>query len=82
MEPVSCHPNGDCDFLKRLPDICKVCAPLSYSIFEGIFHRLWGYAVAQLVEELRYKPESRGFPMVSLEFYIDIILPAALWRWS
>ena len=38
------------------------------------------YAVAQLVEALRYKPEGRGvrFPMVSLEFFIDIILPAAL----
>jgi len=35
----------------------------------------------QLVEALRYKPEGRGFnsPMVSLEFFIDIILPAALW---
>jgi len=30
---------------------------------------------------LRYKPEGRGFdsPMVLLEFFIDIILPAALW---
>jgi hypothetical protein len=37
--------------------------------------------VAQLVEALRYKSEGRGFdsPMVSLEFFIDIILPAALW---
>jgi hypothetical protein len=32
--------------------------------------------VAQLVEALHYKPEG---PMVSLEFLIDIILPAALW---
>jgi len=33
--------------------------------------------VAQLVEALRYNPEGRGFdsPMVSLEFFIDIILP-------
>ena len=40
-----------------------------------------GHAVAQLVEALRYKREGRGFefPMVSLEFFIDIILPAALW---
>jgi hypothetical protein len=34
--------------------------------------------VAQLVETLRYKPEGRGvpFPMVSFEFFIDIILLA------
>ena len=40
-----------------------------------------GHAVAQLVEALRYKSEVRGFdsPMASLEFFIDIILPAALW---
>jgi hypothetical protein len=40
--------------------------------------------VAQLVEALRYKPEGRGFdfPMMSLEFFIDTILPAALWRWD
>ena len=33
-----------------------------------------------MVDALRYKSEGRGFdsPMVSLEFSIDIILPAAL----
>ena len=43
-----------------------------------------GHAVAQLVEALRYKSEGRWFrfPMVSLEFFIDIILPAALWPWG
>jgi len=44
-----------------------------------------GHLVAQLVEALRYKPEGRGFdsrfPMVSLEYFIDI-LPVALWPWG
>ena len=39
-----------------------------------------GHAVAHLVEAQSYKPgRSRvRFPMVSLEFFIDINLPAAL----
>jgi hypothetical protein len=43
-----------------------------------------GHAVAQLVEALRCKPEGRGFffPMVSLEFFIALIFPAALWPWG
>jgi len=43
-------------------------------------HLQFFYAVAQLVEALRSKSEGRGFdsPMVSLEFFIDIILSAAL----
>jgi hypothetical protein len=41
-----------------------------------------GHVVAQLVEALRYEPEGRRFDSVLLEFFIDIILPAALWPWS
>jgi hypothetical protein len=39
-----------------------------------------GYAVAQLVDALCYKPEDRGFdsPDGVLEFFIDTIFPAAL----
>jgi hypothetical protein len=36
--------------------------------------------VAQLVEALRYKPERRGFD--SLEFFIGINVPVALWPWG
>jgi len=34
-----------------------------------------------VVKALRYKPAGR-FPMVSLEFFSDIILPVALWPWD
>jgi hypothetical protein len=49
----------------------------------GGFCLCLGHAVEQFVQAVRYKPESRGvrFPMVSLEFFIDIILPAAQWLW-
>jgi hypothetical protein len=36
------------------------------------------HVVAQVVEALRYTPVR--FPMVSMEFFIDVILPAALCR--
>ena len=43
-----------------------------------------GYAIVQLVEALRYKPEGRGFDSLwgSLVFFTDLILPTALWSWG
>jgi hypothetical protein len=37
---------------------------------------VWGQAMAQVVEALRYKPEGHGFDSM------DIILLAALWPWG
>jgi hypothetical protein len=38
------------------------------------------YAVAQLVQALRYEPKGRGidFPMELVVFFVDLCLPAAL----
>jgi hypothetical protein len=43
-----------------------------------------GHMVVQLVEVLCYKLDDPDFKflMVSLEFFIDIILLAALWPWD
>jgi hypothetical protein len=37
-----------------------------------------------VVEALRYKPKGRGFdfPLVSVDFFIEIIFPVALWHQS
>ena len=49
--------------------------------FSFFFYRstsVFGHTVAQLIQALRYKSRVR-FSMLSLEFFIDIFLPAALW---
>ena len=54
-----------------------------FLFFFSTLNVFWGYAVAQLVEALRFKPEGRGFDSrwSHLEFFVDIILQAALWPW-
>jgi len=53
---------------------------LFFTILEGIS----GYRVSTVVKVLRYKIGSSlvRFQMVSVEFFIDIILPIALWPWG
>ena len=52
--------------------------------FEKLIAYYRGHAVAQLAKVLRYKSEGRGFDSrwFSFEFFIDIILSAALWPWG
>ena len=47
-------------------------------------HASKSHAVAQMVEALLYKPEGRGFDssIVSLEFFIELIVPVTLWLWG
>ena len=68
--------------VKKSTNISVTFLPLT-SIYRQ-YDFLEGHAVAQLVEALLYKPEDRGFgsPIVSLDFFIDIILPAALCLWG
>jgi len=56
-----------------------------FIIYFNIVHNVCrGHAVAQLVEALRYKSEGRGFDSRWCHsiFFIDVILPAALWLWG
>jgi hypothetical protein len=41
------------------------------------------YLTAQLVDAMSYKPDDRvSIPHGVIKFFIDIILPAALWSWG
>jgi len=53
-------------------------------IYFEMFVLRWEYAVAQLVEELRYKPEGFGLDSRwgSVKFFTELIRPAALWPWG
>jgi len=69
-----------------VPTLWEECRILNAKLCGTFCNHWWlneEYAVEQLVEALRYKPEDRGFDSrLSLEFFIDIILPATLWPWG
>jgi hypothetical protein len=50
----------------------------------GCTEQMAGHMVVQLVEVLCCKLDGSEFKflMVSLEFFIDVILPAAFWPWD
>jgi len=52
-------------------------------LIKEIYYTYLGHTVAHLVEALRYLPEGRGFisRWCHWNFFIYIILPAALWPW-
>jgi hypothetical protein len=70
-----------------LPHTCHTpepSQPLQFDYSNNIclgVQALRGHVGTQLVKARRYKPEGRRFDsrLVSLEFFIDILLPAALW---
>jgi hypothetical protein len=73
-------PNVSFSFISTVMHHLRVTFVDKYSlIFIFLYYFLFrGHAVAQLVEALRCKPEGRGFDSrFSLEFFIDVILPAA-----
>jgi hypothetical protein len=67
--------------LKR--SVIDIILCLSFIFYILIYYNRW-YAVAQLVETLRYKSEGRGFDsrLCQWNFSIHIILPAALRPWG
>jgi len=67
----------------------RTCSYLDYedttlnhgiSLIFTVFQPYSRHAVVQFVEALHYKRVR--FPMMSLQFFIAIILSAALWLWS
>jgi hypothetical protein len=69
--------------MKQTRDLEVVCAVDIQLYFQKTIRLTRGHAVSQW---LRYCATNRTvadrFPMVSLEFFIVIVLPAALWPWG
>ena len=72
-----------------LSHLCENCMFLSKSVLKSLFYSphistLSWYALAQLVEALRYMLEGRRFGSQwgSLRFFIHLLLLAALWLWG
>ena len=59
-----------------------ICPCYKFDILQIIceLQNYTGHAVTRMAEALREKMECRGFD--SLEFFTDIILPAAVWLWG
>ena len=58
------------------PEVWSV-PPVTPCIYIGVCGGAVGWGTALQVESSRVR-----FPMLSLEFFIDIILPVALWPWG
>jgi len=63
---VLAYARNKCEtFLDALLQLCpgasNICGCLDLSGYSVLLEKGWGYAVAQLFEALRYKPEGRGF---------------------
>jgi hypothetical protein len=72
---------------KVVPDTSKECngfktfgSPRIFRVFDECTASVQGHVVMQLVHSLCYNLVGHG--LVSMEIFINIILPAALWHWG
>ena len=83
FRPLLCLSSGRChtkEILQKLQEPMQKCKVLSFKSY----CLKWGHAAGGAVvwgTALQAGRSRIGFPMVSLEFFIDINLPVALWSW-